>query len=196
MIRNRTERFVKPKLEELEDRALPSFLLFGGGVTALEQPIGKVVADMKTAGTDLATQFKSITSSTATLANLGTKEAAYGTAISDYQRIWNDHSTVTVMVNASLSFVKGVAQAELLEGDPIDFILLNFGNLFNFRPTDSLTNDMQQSDQFWNNGQLNGDLTTDINTNFSLTTPINGVPGPFLLTTQTIKAGATQPTFG
>jgi S-adenosylmethionine:tRNA-ribosyltransferase-isomerase (queuine synthetase) len=192
MIRSRTKHSVKPKLEELEGRDLPSFLLFGGGVAGLEQPLAKVIDDMKAAGTDLSKQFQTITGTPVTIANIGQKEAAYGTAVADYQRIWNDHATVTAMGTADLAFVKAVAQAELTEGDPIDFILLNFGSLFNFRPLDSITNDMKTSDDFWNNGQLTGDLTTQINTNFNA---VGTPPVMFLFTTQTIKQGAMKPTF-
>jgi len=189
MIRNRTARFVKPMLEDLEVRDNPSFV-FSGAISGLEQPIAKIVADMTAAGNDLVTQFKAITNGpTLNNTQLAQREGFYGKAVADYQRIFNDHNTVTAMVNADTTFIKAAAMAELTEGDPIDFILLNFGSLFGIRPLDPLTNDMTQSDQFWNGGQLTGDLTTDINTNFN-------TPTLFLFTTQTIKQGATAPTFG
>ncbi|HTU90114.1 MAG TPA: hypothetical protein VMF69_08575 [Gemmataceae bacterium] len=46
MSRSSNVRFIKPMLEKLEERALPSFLLSGNAVSQLATPLNNMVTDM------------------------------------------------------------------------------------------------------------------------------------------------------
>jgi hypothetical protein len=185
MIRNTKVFSIQPRLEELEDRIQPSFI-FAGGITQLEAPVGKVVADMNTTVTKLTTDISAIKSATTT----GGAEGAFANAAADYQRLWNDHNTVTVFVTADIALVNFIAMTEFTEsGDIVDLAILKipfFTNFFN--PFGTLNNDLSQANSIWNSGNLTGTNSTDI------TTP-GDMLNTLLSTTQTIQQSASAPSF-
>lgn len=203
MSRKSNARFVKPMLETLEARDQPSFILSGAVQQQLQPPVTGYLNDMKDAASDLAKQVATITTDNKTATpglTAAQAQGAFGKAVGDYQRLWNDQAAITTTVAADNNFINAVAMAELSEGDPIDLILVRFGGFFNINPMSGLNDSLNQANQIWNGGKLTGNLTTDINEDFSTlikngtnTTPptLAGV----INTTQTILGSAQTPTF-
>jgi hypothetical protein len=166
MNRNSNVRFVKPKLEELEDRVQPSFLLQGTVQAQLLPPLQSVFTDMQSAKNDLQTQFN-LLHTTGALTTDAQAEASFARGAADFQRMLNDQHAITLTVNADTAFIRAAAFAEFAEGDPIDAIIVVFGPAIGFNPTSALTNVQTQA-----NTLINGnDVQTWINTDFFPTTP-------------------------
>src|SRR5690348_13409587 len=144
MSRNSNASFVKPKLEQLEDRVQPSFLL-SGAVQQLTPPPNNILTDMKNASTDLQAQFTLIKNNTAPTNTFAGAEVTADMAVADWQRILNDSAAIKATVNAELAFIRAVAFAEFSEGDSTDAILVLFGPVIGFDPTKTLTNDVTQA---------------------------------------------------
>jgi hypothetical protein len=153
MSRNVTAPSVKPQVERLEGRDLPSFLLQGGTNTLL-QPLKNMVTDMQTTQADLNTQFNFLVSrSTNTTppptnnnAQLGQIGVAWGKATADWQRMLNDRASVVALTTADLAFINGAVLAEAFEGDALDFFLWNFPFFGDFKaPFNGTNSPMAQS---------------------------------------------------
>ena len=184
MSRNTNIRFVKPMLEELEERAQPSFLLSGTNQQLLLPQLQSMFTDMQNAKTDLQTQFTALHTKQPTV-GVGEAQQAYAKGAADYQRMLNDQHAITATVNADTNFIRAAAFAEFTEGDATDAIIVMFGPLMGFNPTNVLTNVETQA-----NNLINGnDVQTWVNTNFFPTTPVG------FLTAATWAQHAQTPSF-
>lgn len=185
MSRKSNVSFVKPRLEELEDRVQPSFIL-AGGPNQLAAPVGNVVQDMNNAVSKLTSDIGAIRSA----GTAASAQASFANAAADYQRIWNDHNTVTTFVNIDITIINTIATTEFLEtGDTIDLAIVRIPFWTNFfNPFGTLNNNLNQANSIWNNGSLTGSNSTDI------TTPANML-NSLLDTTQTIQQSASTPSF-
>lgn len=175
MSRNLTTRFVQPMLEKLEDRALPSFLMSGNIVSDLAKPLTNMVADMKSASTDLQAQFTLIKNNTAPTNTFAGAEVVADKAVSDWQRILNDAASIKAVVNAETAFIRAVAFAEVSTGDTTDAILLFFGPLLGLDPLKALTDTVTQANTILNDPTLQSIINTNLhtlNTHVDSTTPI------------------------
>ncbi len=168
---------VKPMLEQLEERALPSFMYpTNTAVQQLAQPLNLAVTDMQNAAADLKAQYHTIvsfgeetTSSPNFTTDLPIAETAYGKAVADYQRIVSDRQAITLGSSAAVTFINAVALSELQAGDFTDYIVLHFGSLFGIpNPTNPLTNPVNQANNIFNDSTLQ----SDVNTDFSPVSPL------------------------
>lgn len=176
MSRASTARFVKPTLEQLEERSQPSVLLFGNGVQQLAQPLNNMVSDMKSASTDLQSQFNLIKNVQAPANTFPGAEVTANKAVADWQRILNDSAAIKATVNADLLFIRAVAFSEFQAGDPTDLIILTFGPLLGFNPTKALTDTVTQANNILNDPTLQSIVNTNLhslNTFVDSTTPIS-----------------------
>jgi hypothetical protein len=174
MNRNTNTRFVKPMLEELEERAQPSFLSNGlfstTGPTTIQQnllpPLQAMFADMQNARNLLQGEFNLLSNPPPGF-TIQQAETVYGLGAVDYQRMRNDNSAIAATVAADNNFIRAAAFAEVGEGDPGDAIILFFGPSIGLNPTSSLTNVQTQA-----NALINGmDVQTWVNFNFSTVEP-------------------------
>ncbi|HWG43724.1 MAG TPA: hypothetical protein VN688_13130 [Gemmataceae bacterium] len=181
MNRNLSIHSVKPCLETLEGRCLPSFVL-GGAINQLAQPLNAMVADMNSAKADLAVQFNVLHGGTATNAQA---DEAFGKGSADWQRMLNDQHAITLTSSADVAFINAVALTEFVQGDAIDLIVLRFGGIFGLHPTNALTNPVTQANN------INSDTTvqTEVTTDFFGTTPSG------FQTHNTFNDEITTPTF-
>jgi hypothetical protein len=173
MNRNKVS-FVKPMLEELEDRVQPSFLL-SGTVGTLATPLNNMVNDMNSASTDLQTQFNLIKNATPPANTFAGAEAIEAKAVGDWQRILNDSASINATVNADMSFIRAVAFAELSTGDATDALVLTFGTVLGINPTSALTNTVSQANSILTNPTLQNIINTNLhtlNSHVDSTTPI------------------------
>lgn len=143
--------FAKPMLEKLEDRALLSFLLSGNAVSQLATPLNNMVSDMKSAASDLKTQFNIIQTQTPPgTGPLGLTfngaEQVTGKMIADWQRILSDQAAVKTLSSNYQTAIGIIALAEFQEGDALDLIILDFGSLIGVHPLASLTSIVNQAD--------------------------------------------------
>jgi hypothetical protein len=155
MLCNLKARSVKPNLERLEGRDLPSFL-FGGAINTLAAPLNRKLADMQTEKNDLTTvQARLVTDVNAiTGQHTGQHRPEYSRIAQDYGRACADFRQMVVDQRAikdestqDVAFVNAAAMAEAFEGDATDFILLNFGSLFGFGSfTNALTSPVSTAD--------------------------------------------------
>jgi hypothetical protein len=151
MTRNTTARFVKPMLEILEDRVTPTVLLGNSPViNAMLTGVNNVLSDMKTAQTNLKTDFTTaVTTLTANPNgdNVRAWSHPFGKAVADYQQILSDQASIHQMVTTDNAVLQGVAFAELINGDPVDFIVLTFFPNSGFNSATQLKNVQNQADQ-------------------------------------------------
>lgn len=195
MIRNLNARSFKPMLEQLEDRVTPTVLLGNSQVvTAMTDGLNNVLADMKTAATNLQTDIKAATTA-ATLPLTATSFQnwinAVGKATADYQQILSDQASIHQMVSTDQAVLKGVAFAELTNGDPIDFLILTFFPNSGFNSASKLMNIQTSADNI-----VNGTDTANGNVKTEVTTPLN-IPTTGAPTfTITIANEVTKPSFG
>jgi archaellum component FlaG (FlaF/FlaG flagellin family) len=181
---------VKPMLEQLDERALPSFLLSGNVVPQMAQPLNNMVADMQSASADLKTQYQTIvsfgiedSSNPNFTTDLPVAETAYGKAVGDWQRILTDQHAIQAVSNADLTFLSTVAFMEFSQGDATDLLVLKFGPQLGLNATAPLTNPVSQANSIVNDPTLQADITTD----FAPLSP--------LYTTATIAQEAQTPSF-
>lgn len=176
MSRSSNARFVKPRLEKLEDRALPSFLLSGNVVSQLATPLNNMVADMKSASTDLQAQFALIKNNTAPTNTFAGAETVADKAVADWQRILNDSSAITALSKNYQTVLGAIVLAEFQAGDALDLIILNFGSAFGLHPLDPLTTPVTQANGIVNDPTLQSIVNTNLhtlNTHVDSTTPIS-----------------------
>lgn len=169
---------VKPMLEKLEDRALPSFLLSGNVVSQLATPLNNMVADMKSASTDLQAQFALIQNKTAPANTFAGAELVADKAVADWQRIVTDSSAITALSKNYQAVISSIALAEFQAGDSLDLIILNFGSVFGLHPLDPLTTPVAQANKIVNDPTLQGIVNSNLhtlNTFVDSTTPISQV---------------------
>jgi hypothetical protein len=175
MSRNANLNFVKPMLEELEERAQPSFLINGlfsatGPVTVQQNlltPLNAMFTDMQNAKNDLGAQFTALHAPPMPL-TLATAETDYAKGAADYQRMLNDQHAISATVTADNNFIRAAAFVEFTEGDATDAIIVVFGPAFGLNPTKALTNVQSQA----NNLVAGTDVQTWVNTDFFLTSPL------------------------
>jgi hypothetical protein len=170
MSRKLNTRLVKPMLERLEDRLQPSVLLGGQVVPTMVNQVNTVLTDMQHAQVKLTTDYNAAV--TALGANPNGDNVRqfvhpFGKAVADYQQILNDQATIHLMVNTDNTVLREVASAELISGDPIDFVILSFFKGTSFDPTTQLTHVQNQADQILQDPTLH----TEINNTFFLRTP-------------------------
>jgi hypothetical protein len=163
MSRNSNVGFVKPTLEELEDRIQPSFLLSSTPIPVMVTLMNNIIGDMKVQIADVKAQHDVIVAPFNSLGTLGAQEAALAKGAADWQRILVDQETIRASVSVDLSFINAAASAELSMGDPIDEIVLMFGPLLNLNPTSALSATVTQANNLINNDST---LQTDIDTDF------------------------------
>jgi hypothetical protein len=145
MTSKKSVRFTKPSLEVLEGRSLPSFLM-SGAVNQLAQPMNNMVADLNAARTALTTAqtallFEQLPVSTPP--TIVAQNFAHGAAA--YQRMLNDVHLIAATSTADLAFIKAAAVAELMQGDPMDFLVVNLGPAFGIDVTTPLTTPVDQA---------------------------------------------------
>jgi hypothetical protein len=195
MTRNTTARFVKPMLENLEDRVTPT-VLFGptSVVNTMLTGVNNVLADMKTAQSHLNFDFNNaVTALTANPNgdNVRLWSHPFGIAVGDFQQILSDQASIHQMVTTDNAVLNGVAIAELINGDPIDFIILRFFPNSGFNSATQLTNVQNQADQ------IRTDPTVQNEVNFVFLLRAMSDPG-FNAARDEITIGeeATTPSFG
>jgi hypothetical protein len=156
MIRTPNAHSAKPRLEQLEGRDLPSFLLstFSAevnhqtnpapfGNTPLQQlftPLNNIVADMNATAADLRSVQATLAfhisqpiggnMTGAGRAAFATIAQNYAQASADYQRILVDQHVIATLSAADQSFIGQAAAAEAGSGDTLDQLILQFGPLF------------------------------------------------------------------
>lgn len=183
MSRNSNVRFVKPRLEELEERAQPSFLLGTNAVQQLAEPLNNMVTDMNNAATDLKAQFAAIQANNAASGTntYAGAEKVETMAVGDWQRILNDSAAIKATVNADMNFIQTAAFAEFQAGDSLDLAVLLFGHFVGLEPTKPLSDAVTQATDIFNDPTLQNIVGTNLHTvNFHVenTTPISGVTVP------------------
>lgn len=175
MRRSANASFVKPMLEELEERAQPSFLVGTNVVPQLAQPLNNIVTDMKNASTDLQTQFNLIKTVTPPANTFAGAEVTADKAVADWQRILTDSAAINAVVNVDLNAIHTIALAEFQNGDSLDLLVLTFGQAIGFNATAPLTNTVTQSNNILNDPTLQSIVNTNLHSlnNFvDSTTPI------------------------
>jgi len=191
MVRNTTVRFVKPMLENLEDRVTPAILLGPSTVVnTMLTDVNNVLSDMKTAQVNLKTDFTNATialTATPNGDNVRAWSHPFGKAVADYQQILSDQATIHQMVATDTAVLQGVAIAELINGDPVDFIILTFFPNSGFNPITKLKDVQNQADQI----RTSTEVQNEVNFVFLLRNP------PLIATDQiTIAGRVNTPSFG
>jgi hypothetical protein len=160
MNRKVCNRPVKPWVEVLEGRNLPSFLL-SGAVDQLAIPLNNLLADMNAARQNLLRQIEVMKNPGIPVAsNLGAPyfgkgaiigyTEAFGAATADWQRMVNDQYAIDATVKADMAFITAVAHAGFANGDPTDLAILLFGKHFGIDPTAKLTDIQTQAGKIIN----------------------------------------------
>ncbi len=180
MNRNKNIRYVKPSLEQLEGRDMPSFLL-SGAVAQLAAPFNAVNTDLTNSSNALKTDYSAIISASSP----GAEEVAIGKATADWARMQNDQHIISAASSAAIGFINAVALTEFQNGDPLDLIVLDIGPLIGLHVTSALTNPVNQANATVNDPTIQ----SDVNTNLATVAPF--VP----LSSLTIAQEAPPPSF-
>ena len=195
MSRNTNVRFAKPMLEQLEDRVTPT-VLFGptSVVNTMLTGVNNVLADMKTAQSNLRTDFTNAVSALTANPNgdnVRLWSHPFGKAVADYQQILSDQASIHQMVTTDNAVLQGVAVAELINGDPVDFIVLTFFPNSGFNPATQLKNVQNQADQ------IRTDTTVQNEVNFTFLLRAMSDPGFDAARDKiTIAGSVNTPSFG
>jgi hypothetical protein len=171
MSRSMNTRLVKPILEKLEDRIQPTILFGSSAIATLVGQVNTVLTDLQHAQANLTTDFNNAVTTLGNNPNGDNVRAfvhPFGKAVADFQQILNDQATIHLMVSTDNTLLQQVALAELLSGDPIDFVVLTFFKGTSFDPTTQLTNLQKQADQILTNTTLQN----EINHVFDLRNPV------------------------
>ena len=171
MSRTSNTRFVKPMLENLEDRIQPALLIGSNAVNVLVNQVNTVLTDMQHAQTNLKTDFTN--AGTALTANPNGDNVRawshpFGKAVADYQQILQDQASIHLMVSTDQAFLQAAAFSEFTAGDPIDLIILTFFKGSAFDPTTKLIGVQNQADSI----VKNTDVQNEINFVFKLRNPV------------------------
>jgi hypothetical protein len=159
MRRQMTDRSVKPCLETLEGRDLPSFLPTGV-VGVLVRPLGNLSQDLTKAQTDLKAQVQTL--SAPTNHSLNDLAKAFGQATADWQRVQFDQHAIDALSTAEIALMKRVADAEFAQGDTLDYMLLTYGPMLGMDPTAPLKAYATQADAAVHDPDLITEITTPI----------------------------------
>lgn len=165
MSRTANRHSAKPVLEQLEERAQPSILLFGNTVQSMAQPLNNMVKDMQAAQADLKTQFGNL--QTNTLPPPGSfngAEQVLVKMVGDWQRILNDSAAVKAISSVDLNVINNIAFSEFASGDTTDLFILAFGPLFGFTPTKAISDTVTEANGILNDPTLNNIVNTNLHT--------------------------------
>lgn len=176
MNRRSESRFSRPTLELLEARDLPSFLFPGTAVSNLVQPLNAINQDLQNHKADLLNVVNTTLLPNNTPFPPGNAGQSFAKAVQDFQSMLNDQHTIDALVKMDLAFIKAAASSELSSGDPIDFIVLNFGSLFGINVTSQFTNVATAADNAVNDPTVQNDVATS----WTYTLPLPNV-GSFTL---------------
>lgn len=180
MSRHANAHFVKPTLEHLEERALPSFLFpSDAAVQQLSQPMNTTIQTMQKTAADLKAQFQIIISfgketpdNSHFAHDLPIAETAYGKAAGDWLRILADKNAIQIASSTAVAFINAVAISEFLAGDPVDLIVLRYGSYFRIpNPTKPITDPVSQANSIVNDPTLQKEINTDFSSLSPLYTP-------------------------
>lgn len=161
MSRKSNLQFVKPMLEQLEDRVQPSFLLSGVVQQQLAVPLNNMVADMKTAQGHLQFDFNQVINN-ANNNNLAGAIKSFGIAVGDYQQMLTDLHSINATSAADMAFIKAAAFAEFQSGDATDLVVLIYGPNFGIDPTKSLTDPVQQANNIIQSQSVQNEISVNI----------------------------------
>ncbi|HEY7312273.1 MAG TPA: hypothetical protein VH643_23115 [Gemmataceae bacterium] len=190
MSRNSKTTTVKPQLEQLEERSLPSFLINGlftaqgpTNVQNLATPLNNMVKDMQSAQTDLNAQFAILNNPAnkpggATPLGFNQAEQVAGKMIADWQRIVTDNAAITAVSNADQAFIRQAAIAEFGEGDQTDAVIVFLTPLFKLNTFTALTTPVTQANTIATDPTLLsivGMNLNSVNTFVDSTAPITSV---------------------
>lgn len=197
MSRNLNARSVKPMLEQLEDRVTPTVLLGNSQVvSAMVTGLNNVLSDMKTAQNNLATDFNNSKAALASTQftptppngdNVRLWSHPFGKAVADYQQILSDQAAIHQMVTTDQAVLKGVAFAELIDGDPIDFFILTFFPNSSFNSASQLTTIQNQADSIKNDTTVQNEVNFTFVLRAGSMAPLDNI---------TIAQEVNTPTFG
>ena len=157
MLSNSKARVVRPCLEQLEDRAMPSFLL-GGAATQMAVPLQGMIKDMQTA---LAHLTHDLSAGLTAYSNGHFSEANHlnAIAVSDLQQLVTDQHAIKAASSADQGFVRAAAFAEFQSGDSLDLAILTFGKMFGLDPMKALTDPAAQADNILQSQEVQGDIS-------------------------------------
>jgi len=179
-------------LEQLEDRVTPTVLLGNSQViSAMTQGLNNVLNDMKTAQGHLAVDFNQAVLKLGTNPNgddVRSWSHPFAIAVGDFQQILQDQAAIHQMVTTDQAVLKAFATAELIDGDPIDFLILTFFPNSGFNSANQLTDIQKQADQIANDPTVQN----EVNFVFKLRNPVVDAARDQI----TIAIEATKPTFG
>lgn len=187
MIRRSESRFARPVLEVLEARDLPSFLFPGTAVSTLVQPLNAIGQDLQNHKADLLNVVNTTLQPNNTTFPPGNAGASFAKAVGDYQAMVNDQHAIDSLSKADLAFIKAAASTELSSGDPIDFLVLNFGPLLGINIQAQFTNPATTADNAVNDPTVQSDVAIS----WVYTTPIDNVS----FTLGSIQSQTTTPPF-
>jgi hypothetical protein len=151
-------RFARPALELLESRDLPSFLFPGTAVSNLVQPLTALNQDLQTHKSDLLNVVNTTLLPNDTPFPPGKAGASFAQAVGDFQSMLNDQHAIDALVKADLAFIQAAASSELTSGDPIDFIVLNFGALLGINVQAQFTSQATAADNAVNDPTVQNDV--------------------------------------
>lgn len=137
MTRNSGIRTVRPTLECLETRDLPSFLLTGA-LNNVVQPLQNINKDLNDAANAVKNAFTALTADKSNGTTSAQVALDFSAGVSSYQRVLNDQHSIIAESAGITAFVNTVAVTEFLSGDALDLIILDFGAIFNIRPLQPL----------------------------------------------------------
>lgn len=184
-------RFVKPCLEMLENRDLPSLLLSNpGAIAQFVTPLNNVANDFNGAKNDLAAQVASLPANGSTIANPAQIGQTFAKATADFQRMLNDQHGLDLVAKVDVAFFGAVALQEAQQGDPIDLIVLDFGKFFGLNITSQFTNPASSADNAVNSATVQNEVTAGHNY-LIFAPPTSFVPFDL----GTIQASTTLPPF-
>jgi len=187
MSRRLESRYARPALEVLEARDLPSFLFPGTATASLSQPLNNLNQDLQNHKTDLLSIVNTTLQPNNTTFPPGNAGASFAKAVGDYQAMLNDQHAIDALSKADLAFLHAAASAELASGDPIDFIVLNFGPLIGLNVQSQFTTPATNADNAVNDPTVKSDVAIS----WTYTTPIDNTS----FTLGSIAAQTTTPSF-
>jgi hypothetical protein len=157
MLRNLKARPFRPCLEQLEDRAMPSFLL-GGAVTQLAAPLQAMVKDMQTAQAHLKSDLISGANAVSNN-NLQGARHFFAVAVGDFQQLLTNQHAIKAASSVDQNFVRAAAMAEFQSGDSLDLVILTFGKMIGLDPMKALTDPAAQADNIVQSQDVQGDIS-------------------------------------
>jgi hypothetical protein len=144
MTAKKSVHFVKPALEALEGRSLPSFLL-SGAVAQLAQPMNNMLTDLNSAKTALTSVQTALFNEQFNQDSVATVAQNFAKGAADYQRMLNDAHSIAATSVADLAFINAAAAYEFQHGDPMDYLVLHYGPLLGINATAPLTTPVGQA---------------------------------------------------